>query len=208
MAGRKLMHSEQWWATQKPEHVLRCTARLKNDGSQCRFQAWQGTNVCGTHGAKIPSVQASAARRIQMSVDDAVKRLHQMLDDGGVDARDKIKILHDLLDRGGLGATSKVLVGVVTEDPIEKLFAAILMDPSGLVDPNVVPKQITRDAAQEALNRLADMQDQDPDDIVDAEIVDPARTPAEADIAARPPDRNSTVPPRHIRDDLERLGLL
>ena len=131
MASRKT-HSEQWW--EDNPHILRCTAHYKSNGMQCRHEAAPGTNVCNQHGALIPAVQAKAAARIQMSVDDAVKRLHAMLDDGNVDARDKIKILHDLLDRGGLGATSKVLVGVGQIDPVEQLFASILNTPGMLTE--------------------------------------------------------------------------
>lgn len=157
----KVTHTEGWWLT-APGRVLRCTGHLKVDGSQCRHEAVTGTNVCNQHGALAPTVRASAALRIQMSVDDAVKRLHQMLDDGSVDARDKIKILHDLLDRGGLAATSKVLVGVVTEDPVEVLFRSILSDPNATYDTNEVqPKQITQDAAQEALDAVEDVPDWD-----------------------------------------------
>src|SRR4051812_16035864 len=121
MAGRKQMHSEDWWATEKPAHVLRCTASLRSNGNQCRNEARPGTNVCDKHGALVPAVRDAAARRIGMSVDDAAKQLLAMVNDPAVEAREKIKILHDLLDRGGLAPTSKHLVGVVTEDPVEKL---------------------------------------------------------------------------------------
>lgn len=169
------------------------------DGSQCRREAVPGTNVCNEHGALTPAVQASAALRIQMSVDDAVKRLHEMLDDSAVDARDKIKILHDLLDRGGLGATSKVLVAVGQIDPVEKLFASILSGPNATYDPHVVqPKQITRDAAQEALDAVEDVPDWDG--------FLARRGPVSRDDVVV--ERVSTLPPKHILEDLERLGLL
>lgn len=203
MAGRKQMHSETWWATQKPDHVLRCTADLKS-GGQCRREARTGTNVCDNHGALAPAVQAAAARRIQMSVDDAVKRLHDMLDDTSVEARDKIKILHDLLDRGGLAATSKLLVGVVTEDPVEKLFQALLASPDALGAPT--PAEYVEAPEIAALNRGADVEDlpSEWDDVVDAEVVDEPDDPHTEVVAGTMSDK----PPPHIRRDLERLGLL
>ena len=82
----------------------------KSEGQQCRKEASPGTNVCNQHGALIPAAQAKAATRIQMSVDDAVKRLHSMRDDANVYARDKIKILHDVLDRGGLEMVARYLL--------------------------------------------------------------------------------------------------
>ena len=186
----KVTHTEGWWLT-APAHVLRCTAHLKMDGSQCRHEAAPGTNVCNQHGALIPSVQASAARRIQMSVDDAVKRLHQMLDDSGVDARDKIKILHDLLDRGGMGATSKVLVAVGQIDPVEQLFASLLSGSDALTDPHAEARPLSPEML--ALNQAV-LEDDDY-----AEIVAEERVP-------EPSARNPATPPRHIREAL--AGLL
>jgi hypothetical protein len=164
------------------------------DGSQCRREAAPGTNVCNQHGALIPVVRASAARRIQMSVDDAVKRLHEMLDDSGVDARDKIKILHDLLDRGGLAATSKVLVGVVTEDPVEVLFRNLLSGSDALVDPHATPPQ--PNPKMLALNRAV-IDDDDYAEVVEERPRQPAPEPS---------TRNPAIPPRHIREAL--AGLL
>lgn len=210
MAGRSLTHSEDWWRTQRPDHVLRCTASLKRDGSQCRREALPGSNVCTQHGGLAPAVQAAAATRIQMSVDDAVKRLHAMLDDPQVEARDKVKILHDLLDRGGLAPTSKHLVGVITEDPIEKLFRELAMDPNATYDPKAVqvqalgagepPREYDEDPTWEDL--IGAREDAE-EDVVEAELVDepaPARQAKQVTI--------NTQPPKHIRDDLERLGLL
>lgn len=195
MAGKSISHSEDWWES-APSFIVRCTADYKS-GGQCKRVAHPGTNVCGHHGAHIPAVRAAAARRIQLSVEDAVARLHEMLDDGSVEARDKIRILHDLLDRGGLAATSKVLVGVVTDDPIEKLFRSIASDPHATYDPTTVThvKQITRDPAQEALDSAEEGPDWDDlyesPEAVDAELVGP--------------ERISDLPPKHIRDAMREL---
>lgn len=202
--AKRLRRSEDWW-TNHPD-VLRCTAHYKSNGQQCQMQAAPGTNVCNQHGALAPAVQARAAVRIQMSVDDAVKRLHAMLEDANVDARDKIKILHDLLDRGGLGATSKHLIGVVTDDPVERLFTSILSDPNAIYDPATLePKAITVDAAQAALDAVEVEPDpsdffgrreavSQPEDVVDAEVVD-----GDDELVV------TDAPPPHIRKALARL---
>jgi len=194
---QKVTHSEQWWANHAPDHLMRCTAHLKQDGSQCRRAAHPGTNVCSNHGALIPAVQAAASRRIGMSVDDAVKRLHGMLDDPQVEAREKIRILHDLLDRGGLGATSKHLVGVVTEDPVEALFRSLAADPNATYDPAEIepPEPKVPDPVQAAL----DAEDgSDWESIVDAEVVD-------GDDPTPATDAVTDSPPPHIRKALETL---
>lgn len=201
MAGRSTTHSERWWSENAPAHVVRCTAQYKSTGERCRREAAPGTNVCNQHGARIPAVQAAAARRIQMTVDDAVKRLHGMLDDPDVEARDKIKILQDLLDRGGLGATSKVLVGVASADPVERLFQDLLTTPGALNDPSAAPPE--PDPLILELNRQA--LDYADDDIVDAELVeDDPRHPATI-AAVEEKLRASAKMPKHIREGLRRL---
>lgn len=200
----KHRRSEAWWANH-PE-VLRCTAHYKSTGERCGVTAAPGTNVCNQHGALIPAVQAAAAQRIGMSVDDAVKRLHAMLDDESVEAREKIKILHDLLDRGGLGATQKHLVGVGTLDPVERLFADILGDPNALADPTAMqvtalpppdPAQALLDAAEEGSGRDTWRGRENGADVVVGEVVD--GTPAHTVVGEMPKT------PKHIREALERL---
>lgn len=92
-----------------------------------------------------------------------------------------------------------MLVGIVTEDPVEVLFRNLLSGSDALMDPYVVqPKQITQDVAQDALDAAEDGPDWDGfriSDVVDAELV-------------VDPDRVTTRPPKHILEDLERLGLL
>ena len=204
----KHRRSEAWWANH-PE-VLRCTAHYKSTGERCGVAASPGTNVCNQHGALIPAVQAAAANRIGMSVDDAVKRLQTMLDDESVEPRDKIKILHDLLDRGGLGAVQKHLVGVGQMDPVERLFADVLGDPNGLLDPAAAeqPALPAPDPVQAALDAAEAGPDWDTwrgrengaedADVVDAELVEDHDTAHTVHI---------TMPktPKHIREALERL---
>lgn len=199
MAKRqRISRSEQWWA-KAPATVLRCTATLKSDGSRCRREAHSGTNVCATHGALAPAVQVAAATRIQMSVDDAAKMLLRMAQDPEVEVKDKIKILHDLLDRGGLAATSKHLVGVVGDDPIERLFMDLATSPDGLLSG---PDQAPYDSKSPPLELQGGDRDgeatdwtdpaDEPADVVDAELVaDEPDTPAPQPVAPRP------LPRRH-----------
>lgn len=216
MGFTRKKRTEAQWAATGPE-VIRCSAHLKSDGTQCRWEAAPGTTVCNQHGALAPQVRARAATRIQMSVDDAVKRLLEMLDDPNTENRDKIKVLHDLLDRGGLGATEKVLVGVVTQDPVEKLFQDILSTP-GMTGPTAPSPPALSDEEFKALNAKGFSEDED---IVDAEVVedligDVEEAPAPRPTRQRPADRSpakrkpprDVPPPPHIRRDLERLGLL
>ncbi|WP_123388705.1 hypothetical protein [Nocardioides aurantiacus] len=213
MARKKITHNEDWWAT-APTHVLRCTANYKT-GDRCRREALLGTNVCGSHGGLAPAVQQAAATRIQMSVDDAVKRLHSMLDDTTVEAREKVKILHDLLDRGGLGATSKVLVGVGPADPIETLFRDLLADPDATYDPRTVhpppsptaytPPALDDDATDQnprpalpARQIAAD----DPEDVIDALVVEGEPHPSHT---VHVEGNLSHRPPKWLADDLARL---
>lgn len=215
MAGRSVSHSEDWWATQKPAHVTRCTSNLKS-GGRCRREAAPGAPVCNRHGAQLPVVQQAAATRIGMSLDDAVKRLREMLDDGSVEARDKIKILHDLLDRGGLSATSKVVVGVGAVDPVETLFRDILSDPNALA-----PAQPTTPALPAGDSRPATFSDagddpawedvvgreigsDDAEDVVDAEVVED-RSDDDPHWIVVTGTKSDRPPTKRLRDDLERL---
>ena len=208
---RKQTHSEDWWANQRPAHILRCTAKLKSTGGQCRREAAPGTNVCDKHGALIPAVQAKAATRIGMSVDEATKALRQLAFDEKADPHVRLKAIQDILDRGGLSATQKVLLGVTQVDPVEKLFADILGDRNALEAP---PKLDAEEAAQiEAFNRGAD------GDIVDAEVVgeepeQPAPAPkkreraerrSNASSAGRGTESLSDAPPAWLQRDLEKL---
>lgn len=212
MARRKT-HTEKWWAAAAP-HVLRCTGQNKTDGSRCRAEASPGTTVCDRHGALIPVVQQAAARRIQMSVDEAAQRLIEWLNDNDVEMRERVKIAHDLLDRGGLGATSRHLVGVVgSGDPVETLFQDLLSDPRMFAEQKHSAPPPLQDAAQAALDAReagpspADLfgwesGSDEPEDVVDAELVeDPDELPPKT---VRVTGSKSDRPPKWLEEDLLR----
>lgn len=178
-----------------PPTAVRCVGHVQ-DGSPCRREAISGSTVCSQHGGMAPQVRQRAAARIGNAADDMVKRLHAMLDDPAVDARDKIKIATDMLDRAGLNATSKVLVGVGEADPVEALFKSLLADPNNFTDPNSVHQVPSPQIAAWNLEALAVAEE--PTDIVDAEVVEEPATVPET-------ERMSSAPPKHIRSALERL---
>ncbi len=203
MARRK-SHGDEWYAAH-PE-VVRCKELLKTTGQQCAMEAHPGATVCFKHGANLPQVQAAAARRIQGSVEDAVKRLQAMLDDPSVENREKVKILHDLLDRGGLGATNKLLVGVAELDPVETLFRDLLGTPGALALPSTGEVSDAELAKRRAA--WAELVGGDDGDVVDAELVEePAEDRAPDAIEARNVDRPqaSAKMPKRVAADLAAL---
>ncbi|MCW2738884.1 hypothetical protein [Nocardioides sp.] len=195
----KVTHSEDWWDMLAPPTVLRCEGHYKQDGKQCRREAVPGANVCGQHGGLIPVVRDRAAARMGNAADDMVQRLLAWLDDPGVDARDKVKIAQDMLDRAGLNATGKLLVGIGAVDPVEALFRNILNDPNGLAPAQPIAHQPSPEVLAWNLEAL---DEDEPDDIVEAEVVEDSAPTAPSD------ETMKTTPPPHIRRDLERLGLL
>jgi hypothetical protein len=211
MAGRKTMrHSEDWWSLVAGPTDVRCEAHVQS-GDRCRRAAIAGANVCRQHGGAIPAVKAKAAARIGNAADAMVQRLHAMLDDPAVDAREKIKIAQDMLDRAGLNATNKLLVGVGEVDPVERLFRDLLSDPSGLVDveaARALPLPAgTFSGDGEDSPLLSGWRD---DNIVDAEVVEdggtvPAWSTNDEAWSYGPPERVSKRPPKHIREAMERL---
>jgi hypothetical protein len=195
--------TEEFWAT-APATLVRCTANLKSTGERCRREAILGATVCRMHGGTIPAVQAAAAARIGLTVETAVKELQRILTDPNADDRDKIAVARDLLDRGGLGATSKVLVGIASQDPVERLFQDILADPRMFAPPPALPAPKLYQAEGEDSPLLAVERHSsgfDGCDIVDAEIVEepPARDAHTVYVGG------SAETPRHIREALARL---
>lgn len=195
---RKVTHSEEWWELLARPTSVRCEGHYKT-GERCRREALVGANVCRQHGGAAPQVQAIAAARIGNAADEMVKRLHAMLDDVNVEARDKIKIAQDMLDRAGLNATGKLLIGVGEIDPVEVLFRTILNDPNGLAPAEPTPHEPSPQAL--AYNRQALEAyggDDEPADIVDAEVVEEPHT-------VHVTESMSNRPPAHIRKALEDL---
>lgn len=209
---KQVSHSEDWWAVLALAHLLRCTAHLKKDGARCKREALPGTNVCSSHGGLVPVVQAAAAARIGMCVDEAARALLEMARDPEVEAWVRMKIHQDFLDRGGLGATSKALVSVGPADPVETLFRDLLGRSRRPAGPDLpppgpgAPPSATTPRKTPTVARLAG------DDVVDAELVPEPVVPRQTPTAPRPERRargrgvsGSPGTPKHIREALERL---
>jgi len=174
-----------------PPTAVRCEGHYKT-GERCRREAISGATVCRIHGGAASQVRNRAAARIGNAADDMVKKLHGMLDDPEVDARDKIKIAQDMLDRAGLNMTEKHLVSVDV-DPVERLFRDILAKPGGLA-PEVPVAHETPAMFLEWNRATYD------DDVVDGEIVEePQRERREPEV-----ETFSSKPPKHIREGLKR----
>jgi len=194
MPGRKSWHSEKWWAT-APPYAVRRQGTYKSTGGQCKHIAIDGSVVCDQHGGAAPQVLRRAAERIQFTADDAAQRLVEWMNDPTVDMRERVKIAQDMLDRGGLAASHLLKIMPVSDDPIEKLFTALLSEPDGLMAPAPETPALPASRAAELAELIGPPPEED-DEIVDAEIVEtvPPTRPGEP--------RNPTSPPRHIREGL------
>lgn len=202
MAGRSISHSEQWWAgPNKPDTVTRCTAKLRGDGSQCKREAFPGMSVCGHHGGHLPVNIAKAFTRLGNSVEDAADVVGQIINDTSVPARDRLAAAQQVMKV--LGMEKERVEVRVSVDPIEELFRAIAADPNGL-EPASGARQIGALDEIDELNRATLLEAED-DDIVDAEVVEDARTPAQIEAASKPdmpPTSGQT--PKRIQASIDR----
>lgn len=192
MAGRTKSHSEAWWETIAAPHVVRCIARIKSTGGQCRRVAEDGSVVCNQHGGTAAQTIRRAAERVQFTADDAARQLVEFMADPAVDTRERAKIAQDLLDRAGLGAAQVHKIMPITEDPIEKMFASIFDDPNSLLEPDQ-PLLLRATVGPEY------EQEPEPGPVDDVPIHRPQA------IEAAAPKRNPLTPPKHIRRALDDL---
>lgn len=194
----KVTHNEEWWELLAPPHVIRCSGTYKTTGLPCRREAIPGATRCREHGGAIPAVRAKAAARIGNAADEMVKRLLAMLDDPGVDPREKIKVAQDMLDRAGLNATERLIIGTGdVSDPVEKLFQDLLSDPRNFQ----APPPAHSDPTIEAYNREA--LEAYGGDVVQGEVVSAPEGRRDRAIEA-PKTRQGRVVPPHIREGLDR----
>jgi hypothetical protein len=209
MAGKSVSHSESWWATEAPPHVLRCNSSYKSTGEQCRRVAVDGSIVCDQHGGAAGQVRRRAAERIAFTADDAARNLVDWMNDPAVDMRERVKITQDLLDRAGLAAAQVHKIMPITEDPIEALFAKLLddpnaLEPAGLRDAPPVTEAVLGDTYEDLIGTLPE-QDETAPRAAERPRPDPSLTQAN-EKPAEP--RSPLKPPKHIREGLERMGQL
>ena len=175
MTGRRVSHSEARWA-QLPPTVIRCNATRPN-GSRCRREAEDGAVVCDQHGAAAPQVRRRAAERLIMTADQAAQMLVRMMEDTEVPFGVRAKIAQDLLDRAGLIATQVHQIIPTTEDPVMRFFEGAFGDPRNWE--STTPEPDPPPAIESYATGSGYRQDAEPEEILEAEIVEPEREPAD-----------------------------
>jgi hypothetical protein len=173
MTGRSRSHSEERWAL-LPETVVRCNATRPN-GSRCKREAADGGVVCDQHGGAAPQVRRRAAERLIMTADRAAENLVRMMEDTEVPFGVRAKIAQDLLDRAGLIATQVHQIIPMTEDPVMRFFEGIFSDPNNW-ESNTQPDPMP--AIESYATRGLDHHHAEPEEILEAELVEPEGEPA------------------------------
>ena len=174
MVGRTRSHSEDRWQLLPPT-IIRCNATRPN-GSRCRREAEDGAVVCDQHGAAAPQVRRRAAERLIMNADQAAQMLVKMMEDREVPFGVRAKIAQDLLDRAGLVAAQVHKIVPMTDDPVIAFFEGLLSDPSNWEEN---PQPARTPAIESYATSSLDHHDAEPEEIVEAEIVEPEGEPAD-----------------------------
>ena len=174
MSGRRVSHSEARWA-QLPPTVIRCNATRPN-GGRCRREAEDGAVVCDQHGGAAPQVRRRAAERLIMTADQAAQMLVRMMEDTEVPFGVRAKIAQDLLDRAGVVATQVHQIVPTTEDPVMRFFEEAFSDPSNWE--SNTPEPDPHAAIDGSASSSGYRHDAEPEEILEAEIVEPAGEPA------------------------------
>jgi hypothetical protein len=163
MARRTRSHSEERWAL-LPETIVRCNGTRPN-GSQCKREAEDGAVVCDQHGGAAPQVRRRAAERLIMTADRAAENLVRMMEDIEVPFGVRAKIAQDLLDRAGLIATQVHQIVPMSENPLMRFFEDAFGDPNNWEE----------NPPQPAIEEPVIDPDVEPEEITEAEIVEPDR---------------------------------
>ena len=175
MAGRTRSHSEERWQLLPPT-VIRYNATRPN-GSRCKREAEDGAVVCDQHGGAAPQVRRRAAERLIMTADQAAQMLVRMIEDTEVPFGVRAKIAQDLLDRAGLIATQVHQIIPTTEDPVMRFFEGAFGDPRNWE--STTPEPDPPPAIESYATGSGYRQDAEPEEILEAEIVEPEREPAD-----------------------------
>jgi hypothetical protein len=105
-----------------------------------------------------------------MTADRAAENLVRMMEDTEVPFGVRAKIAQDLLDRAGLIATQVHQIIPTTEDPVMRFFEGAFSDPNNWVS-SPTP------AIESYANGSLDQHNAEPEEISDAEIVEPEGEP-------------------------------
>jgi len=84
---------------------LRCTAKSKTTGKQCKHPPIKGGTVCVAHGGSIPAVKAAAQRRMIQLIDPALAVLYRAMTECE-EWPSRIRAALGVLDRAGMGPGS------------------------------------------------------------------------------------------------------
>ena len=94
---------------------LRCTAKSKSTGKQCRNLPIVGVTVCISHGGSIPAVKAAAQRRMIALIDPAMDTLYLALYECE-EWSQKVRAALGILDRAGMGVGSTLTIDTEKSD--------------------------------------------------------------------------------------------
>ena len=94
---------------------LRCTAKSKTTGKQCKNIPITGGTVCVAHGGSIPAVKAAAQRRMIALIDPALHTLYRALFECE-EWSQKVRAALGILDRAGMGPGSTLTVDTEKSD--------------------------------------------------------------------------------------------
>jgi hypothetical protein len=105
---------------------LRCTAKSKTTGKQCKNLPITGGTVCVSHGGSIPAVKAAAQRKMIALIDPALATLYRALYECD-EWPSKIRAALGILDRAGMGPGSTLTLDTEKTD-LSQLSMAELRD--------------------------------------------------------------------------------
>ena len=106
--------------------ALRCTAKSKTTGKQCKNLPITGGTVCVSHGGSIPAVKAAAQRKMIALIDPALATLYRALYECD-EWPSKIRAALGILDRAGMGPGSTLTLDTDKTD-LSQLSIAELRD--------------------------------------------------------------------------------
>ena len=95
--------------------ALRCTAKSKTTGAQCKNLPIVGGTVCVSHGGSIPAVKAAAQRKMIALIDPALAVLYRAMVECD-EWPSRIRAALGVLDRAGMGVASTLTLDTDKSD--------------------------------------------------------------------------------------------
>lgn len=111
---------------------IRCTAKSKTTGEQCKQPAKLGGKVCHYHGGAAPQVERANARRIiEALVGPALARITKLIEVDDVPSAVQLAASKDMLDRAGHKPVDKSEVLLLTDEAIAAEIARLKAEDNG-----------------------------------------------------------------------------